>query len=83
MVTSLIITLLGQSIAFQKLAVWHTYCSQNYVSILAFIINILFISIAAGVLYNVTVNPVNEVGLGKAANVLFFSKQGMTGLFLP
>ena len=30
-------------------------------------------------MYNVTVNPVNEVGLGKAANVLFFSKQGMTG----
>ena len=33
-------------------------------------------------MYNVTVNPVNEAGLGKAANVLFFSKQGMTGVFL-
>ena len=82
MVTSLIITLLGQSIAFQKLAAWHT-CSLIYVSILTIplVINILFIFIAAGVLYNVTVNPVNEVGLGKTASVLLFSKQGMTGPF--
>ena len=32
-------------------------------------------------MFNATISPVNELGLGKAANVIFFSKQGMKGLF--